>query len=126
MSPKPIRVVCCFFSLALASVSFSALGANSETRVSLSKEDIRLACPDTPSGKSRINILTRTYEKYSDGSRRNVSDWETIAHNCPYPQDQYTVLYVEVKYTTQDEEGKNTEHKTFHPYRLERNLKHNN
>ncbi|MQT48378.1 hypothetical protein GHO40_16865 [Pseudomonas helleri] len=120
MNPKNIRAANYFFAIALTSISFTVLGAGSEIKVGSSKEDVRLACPDTPSGRIRANLLTRTYENYSDGSRRNVTDWRTAVNNCPEPLDKYTILYVMKKYTTQNSDGKSIVHRSYHPYRLEK------
>lgn len=123
MNTKNIRAANYFFAIALTSISFSVLGAGSEVKVGFSKEDVRLVCPDTPSGRSRANLLTRTYENYSDGSRRNVTDWNTAVNNCPEPLDKYIILYAMKKYTTQNKDGKSIDHRTYHPYRLERKEK---
>lgn len=108
-----------FIKTILVLLSFSVIQSVADVKISSSTEDIRLVCPDTPVGKIRANLLIRKYDNYSDGTRRNITEWETKSNNCPRPLDQYIILYIDVKYSTQDNNGIKKEYKTFHPYRIE-------
>lgn len=56
------------------------------TYVGQATEDQNLACP--PAQPSGSIVQRRTYDLYSDGSRQNVSAWNTIVNSCVAVKNQ--------------------------------------